>query len=146
MKAKANPMKMSQKLHPKTAPKDVFWSQYHFTKRYLYWNTQCTSSTYDTDMFHQSWYVIERIIDHRALSPPLNNNLYYQIMYIPIRKTNLSSIKLKASSILVSRGWLNKTKNIGFQKLACITEMFVSARYYIICWQYGDNNPFIFSF
>lgn len=28
MKAKANPMKMSQKLHPKTAPKDVFWSQY----------------------------------------------------------------------------------------------------------------------
>lgn len=67
-------------------------------------------------------------------------------MYIPIRKTNLSSIKLKASSILVSRGWLNKTKNIGFQKLACITEMFVSARYYIICWQNGDNNPFIFFF
>lgn len=53
-------------------------------------------------MFHQSWYVIERIIDHRALSPPLNNNLYYQIMYIPIRKTNLSSIKLKLALFLLA--------------------------------------------
>lgn len=35
-------------------------------------------------------------------------------MYIFIRKINLLFIKFKVSFIFVSRGWLNKIKNIGF--------------------------------
>lgn len=94
-----------------TAPKDVLKFDLNLilpkdTYIYIYINNQCTSSTYDTDMFYQSLYVWK---DHRSQDGQLSSKHYVYfinsavldlttctnlnlVMYIPIHKTYLSSI------------------------------------------------------